>query len=145
MNETPMLQDNLTSQIEAALDTSAKTVNAIARVQETAALDGVLLADVLALRDRIEGLTIFKKGEHVAVKDLARRLEPVILAATTVHYISAEEWDINPPSEEKVVDPYGLAAIDLRSSLRDLASRLAAIQNLLEAEQIAAELRGGEG
>ncbi|MFG6660450.1 hypothetical protein [Sulfitobacter sp. 915] len=144
MNETPMLQDNLTSQIEAALDTSDKTLDAISRVRETAALDGVLLADVLKLKDRIEGLTIFKNGEHVAVKELARRLEPVILAATTVHYISAEEWDINPPSEEKVVDPYGLAAIDLRNRLRDLASRLATIQNMLEAEKIAAELRGSE-
>ncbi|MEO9631514.1 MAG: hypothetical protein ABJG14_13875 [Sulfitobacter sp.] len=142
MNETPMLQDNLTSQIEAALDTTAKTLDAITRADVTAALDGLLLADVLALRDRIEGLTIFKKGEHLAVKELSERLEPVILAATTVHYIPAEEWDINPPSEERVVAPYGLAAIDLRSRLRDLAARLAAVQNMLEGERIAADLRG---
>jgi len=145
MNEEPMLHDELTSRIEAALDASIKTLTAITRVQETEALDGSLLSDVLALRDRIEGLSIFAADNHFDVDELADRLEPVIRAATTVHYISAEEWDINPPSEQKVVDPYGLAAIDLRSRLREFASRLAAIQNLLEAERIAAELRSDKG
>ncbi|MEX3314639.1 hypothetical protein [Sulfitobacter sp. PS-8MA] len=139
-----MLNDELTSRIEGVLDTADTTLNAISRIEETAALEGALLTDVLALKDKIEGLTIFKKDEHFAVKELADRLEPVILAAKTVHYISAEEWDINPPSEEKVVDPYGRAAIDLRGRLREFAARLAAIQNLLEAERIAAELRGRE-
>ncbi|MEQ5826655.1 hypothetical protein J3456_04710 [Sulfitobacter sp. NFXS29] len=96
---------------------------------------------MLALKDRIEGLTIFATNEHFALKEMADRLEPVILAATNVYYIPAEQWDINPPSEEKVVDRYGLAAIDLRSRLKDLASRLAAIQNMLEAERIATNLR----
>ncbi|WP_417524080.1 hypothetical protein [Marinovum sp.] len=144
MNEEPKMEDPLTSRIEGALDTANATLDAISRAEETAAFEGALRADVLALKDKIEGLTIFKDDEHFAVKELADRLEPVILAATTVHYIPAEEWDINPPSEEKVVDRYGLAAIELRSRLRDLASRLAAIQNLLEAERIAIKLRGRE-
>jgi hypothetical protein len=142
MTKADMLDDRLISRIEAALDVSNKTLEAIARAQEAAALEKALLEDVSALKDRIDGLTIFAANEHFAVKELADRLEPVILAATTVHYIPAEEWDINPPSEEKVVDRYGLAAIDLRSRLRDLASRLAAIQNMLEAERIATSLRG---
>lgn len=142
MNKSRMLDDKLTSRIEAALDVSNKTLEAIASAQEVMALGDALLEDVLALKGKIEGLTIFATNEHFVVKELADRLEPVILAATTVHYVSAEEWDINPPSEEKVVDRYGLAAIDLRSRLRDLASLLAAIQNMLEAGRIAADLCG---
>lgn len=144
MTEAPMLDDDLIYRIEAALDTSNEVLDAISRVEETAALEGALRADVLELRDRVEGLTIFKKGEHVGVKQLAERLEPVILGATKVYEVHDEAWDINPPGEQTVVDPYGLAAIGLRSRLRDLAARLAAIQNLLEAERIAAELRGRE-
>lgn len=142
MNEESKLDNELISRIEAALTISDQTLEAISRVEETAALDGAIRADVLALKDRIEGLTIFKKGEHAAVRQLAERLEPVILGATKVYEVHEEDWDINPPGEQTVVDPYGLAAIGLRSRLRDLASRLAAIQNLLEAERIAAALRG---
>ena len=142
MDKPKMLDDELISRIEAALDVSNKTLEAIARAQEAAALEKALLEDVLALKDRIDGLTIFAANEHFAVEELADRLEPVILAATTVHYIPAEELDINPPSEEKIVYPYGLAAIDLRSRLRDLAARLATIHNMLEAERVAANLRG---
>lgn len=136
-----MLDDKPTSRTEVALNVSNKTLEAIASAQEVEALDGGLLEDALALKDRIEGLTIFATNEHFAVKEMADRLEPVILAATNVYYIPAEQWDLNPSSEEKVVDRYGLAAIDLRSRLRDLASRLAAIQNMLEAERIATNLR----
>ncbi len=142
MNKEPMLDDELISRIEAALDTSNEVLDAISGVEETAALEGALWTDVLALKDRIEGLTIFKKDGHIGVKQLAERLEPVILRATKVYEVHDEAWDINPPGEQTVVDPYGLAAIALRSRLRDLASRLASIQNLLEAERIAAELRG---
>lgn len=145
MNEELMLNNELISRIEAALDTSIEVLDAISRVEETAALEGALRDDVLELKDRIEGLTIFKKGEHVGVKRLAERLEPVILGATKVYEVHDEAWDINPPGEQTVVDPYGLAAIGLRSRLRDLAARLAAIQNLLEAERIAADLRGENG
>ncbi|MEP2681514.1 MAG: hypothetical protein ABJN39_07775 [Sulfitobacter sp.] len=92
MDKSQMLDDKLTSRIEAALDVSNKTLEAIAGAQEAEALDRGLLEDVLALKDRIEGLTIFATNEHFAVKELADRLEPVILAATTVHYIPAEQW-----------------------------------------------------
>lgn len=139
-----MLDGDLISRIEAALDTSNEVLDAISRVEETAALEGALRADVLALKDRIEGLTIFKKGEHVAVKRLAQRLEPIILGATKNYEVHDEGWAGDEPGEYTVVDPYGLAAIGLQSRLRDLAARLAAIQNLLEAERIAAELRGRE-
>ncbi|MFC6640761.1 MULTISPECIES: hypothetical protein [Sulfitobacter] len=144
MNDTAISEDRLQSQIESALATSDKTLQAIAFAAETEALEGALLDDVLNLKERINGLAIFATDEHFAVMRVADRLEPVILAATTVHYLSAEEWDINPPSEEKVVERYGLAAIDLRSLLRDLAEQLAGIQNMLKAERIAADLRGDQ-
>lgn len=141
MHKAPALEDELGHRIEAALEISHDALEAITRVRETGALEGAMLHEISGLEDRIRGLDIFRAGEHIDLNQIARRLEPIIERATTVHYIADDSWDINPPHEVKTVEPYGMAAIDLSDSLQTLASRLRAVENLLNAEWLAVSLR----
>ena len=141
MSEQSTNRDELTLRVESALDAADATLEAIDRIEGMEAFGNAMLQDVLHIKGRIMDATIFAAGEHFLLKKLANRLEPMIEDATQVHYICDDSWDINPPHEVRVVEPHGIAAMELRTRLRDLAVGLGAVQNLVKAERLVADVR----
>jgi len=141
MSKNSTNRDELTVRVESALDASDAALEAIDHIEGMEAFEDAVLLDVLQVRDRIMDATIFAAGEHFLLKKLANRLETIIEDATQVHYICDDSWDINPPHEERVVEPHGIAAMELRIRLRDLAAGLGAVENLVKAERLVADIR----
>lgn len=134
-------RDELTVRVESALDASDATLEAIDFIEGMEAFEEAMLLNIFQVRDKIKDATIFAAGEHFLLRKLADRLGPIIADATQVHYIHDDSWDINPPQEERVVEPHGIAAIELRTQLRELAAKLGAVQNMVKAEKLVADVR----
>jgi hypothetical protein len=141
MFEQSTNRDELTLRVESALDAADAALEAIDRVEGMKAFENAMLLDVLQIKGRIMDARIFAAGEHVLLEKLANRLGTVIEDATQVHYICDDSWDINPPHEERVVEPLGIAALELRTRLRELADGLGAVQNLVKAERLVIGVR----
>lgn len=144
MVEQSTSRDELTVRVESALDASDATLEAVEGIEGMEAFEEALLLNILQVRDKIKDATIFAADEHFLLRKLADRLGPIIADATQVHYIHDDSWDINPPQEERVVEPYGIAAMELRTRLRELAAKLGAVQNLVKAEKLVADVRSGK-
>ncbi|MFG6499434.1 hypothetical protein [Sulfitobacter sp. 1A15106] len=134
-------RDELTVRVESALDASDATLEAIDFIEGMEAFEEAMLLNIFQVRDKIKDATIFAAGEHFLLRKLADRLGPIIADATQVHYIHDDSWDINPPQEERVVEPHGIAAMELRTQLRELAAKLGAVQNMVKAEKLVADVR----
>jgi hypothetical protein len=134
-------KDELTVRVESALDASDATLKAIHCIEGMDALEEEVLLNILQERNKIKNATIFAAEEHFLLRQLADRLGPIITDATQVHYIHDASWDINPPHEERIVEPHRVAAMELRTQLRELAAKLGSIQNLVKAEKLVADVR----